>query len=193
MTGPPRLFVAVPLDDGARTAVEAIVRGVRATEPEGQRGVRWVRLDGLHLTLRFLGPTPEERVPELAEAIRVAATDGRPISLAISGAGAFPSSGRPRALWLGIVDGMDELARLAGRLDDALAGVGWDRETRPFRAHLTLARADGVRSGPAAVAALTDAARDVRIDAVADRLVLFESVTGGGPARYVARAEAALA
>jgi RNA 2',3'-cyclic 3'-phosphodiesterase len=186
-----RLFVAVPLDDGARAAVEAIVDRVRASEPAG-RGVRWVRLDGLHLTLRFLGPTSETRIAELHEVIHAAANAHGPIQLRISGSGAFPSSGRPRALWLGVEDERGGLSGLAGRLDDALAGAGWAREERPFRPHLTLARADGVRAGPATVAALAEAARDVAIDARVERIVLFESVTGGGPARYVSRAEAAL-
>ena len=61
MNEEPRLFVAVPLDEEARSAVVDLVERIRATEPEG-RGVRWVRLDGLHITLRFLGPTPELRV-----------------------------------------------------------------------------------------------------------------------------------
>ena len=191
MTEEPRLFVAAPLDEGARAAVEAVVDGVRSQEPEG-RGVRWVRLEGLHITLRFLGPTPEPRVEQLAEAVRVAGAGASPIRATITGAGSFPSTGRPRTLWLGLTDGADDLARLAGRLDDALADRGWERERRPFRAHLTLARADGVRAGAATAAALAEAASQVAIEAALDRLVLFESVTGSGRARYVSRADVPL-
>jgi 2'-5' RNA ligase len=154
--------------------------------------VRWVRLDGLHLTLRFLGPTPESRVTALAEAIRGAAAETGQIGLRIAGAGAFPSRGRPRALWLGIADGTERLGALAGRVEDALELAGWQREERPFRPHLTLARADGVRSGPDAVAALAAAVGDTSIEAHLDRIVLFESITGSGPARYEPRAEAPL-
>jgi len=188
----PRLFVAAPLDEAARAAVEALVERVRAAEPEG-RGVRWVRLDGLHLTLRFLGPTSEDRVPDLAAALADAARRAPPmIELRIAGGGAFPSRARPRTLWLAITAGEAALAALAVAVDDALAAAGWPRETRPFRAHLTLARADGVRRGPTTAAALMDAAANLAIDATVDRIVLFESITGGGPARYVARAEASL-
>ncbi len=185
----PRLFIAAPLDDAARDAVEAVVAPVRAGEPEG-RGVRWVRFEGLHVTLRFLGPTPESRVAGLADAIRTTATGETPMTIRISGAGAFPPHGRPRTLWLAMTDGVDRLTGVASRLDDALAEVGWARETRPFRAHLTLARADGVRAGPATAAALRQAAADIAIDAVLDRIVLFESITGSGRARYLPRAEA---
>jgi 2'-5' RNA ligase len=191
LTDEPRLFVAVPLTEEASKAVAAVVERIRAGEPEG-RGVRWVRLDGLHLTLRFLGPTSETRVPDLAAAVAAVARDTPPFTVTIRGAGSFPPTGRPRTIWLDVRDGVEDLERLAKSLDDHLAKVGWERERRPFRAHLTLARADGVRAGPATVAALTEAAADLAIESPIDRVILFESITGTGRARYVERAEAAL-
>jgi RNA 2',3'-cyclic 3'-phosphodiesterase len=185
----PRLFVAVPLTDEATAAVADVVERIRATEPEG-RGVRWVRLEGLHLTLRFLGPTPEGRVAELADAVEAVAQGVEPFTITIRGAGAFPPAGRPRTIWLDIRDGVEKLEEMAVRLDERLAGLGWERERRPFQAHLTLARADGVRAGPATVAALTAAAADLAIESRIDRLILFESITGSGRARYVERAAA---
>ena len=191
MTDEPRLFVAVPLSEEASRMVAGVVDGIRGGEPEG-RGVRWVRLDGLHLTLRFLGPTPEPRVPDLAAAVAAMARDGAPFTVTIRGAGSFPPTGRPRTIWLDVRDGADELEALATRLDDHLFEAGWERERRPFRAHLTLARADGVRAGPATVAALTAAAADLAIQSPIDRVILYESITGTGRARYVERAEAPL-
>ena len=191
MNDDPRLFIAVPLTDAATAAVAAVVESIRVGEPEG-RGVRWVRLDGLHLTLRFLGPTPEPRVPDLAAAVASVAHDAEPFTITIRGAGSFPPTGRPRTIWLDIRDGVESLEGLAARLDDRLAGAGWERERRPFRAHLTLARADGVRSGPATVAALTAAAADLAIESTIDRMVLFESITGSGRARYLERAATSL-
>jgi RNA 2',3'-cyclic 3'-phosphodiesterase len=191
LTEEPRLFVAVPLAEDARARVADLVDTIRAGEPAG-RGVRWVRLDGLHLTLRFLGPTPDSRIAALETALTNAAGAASPFSIEISGADAFPPVGRPRTLWLDVATGVAELAALAGRLDDELAAAGWDRERRPFRAHLTLARADGVRAGPATVAALKDAASAISIGSPIDRLVLYESITGDGRARYVERAAAPL-
>ena len=191
MSDEPRLFVAAPLSEPARAAVADVVERIRAGEPEG-RGVRWVRLDGLHITLRFLGPTAESRVADVAAAVAEAATGVEPFAIRIAGADAFPPVGRPRTLWLDLDRGVDELANLAARLDDALAGGGWERERRPFRAHLTLARADGVRAGPATVAALREAAAELAIESPIERIVLFESITGSGRARYVDRAAAAL-
>lgn len=191
MNEDPRLFVAVPLSEPARLAVADVVERIRAGEPEG-RGVRWVRLDGLHITLRFLGPTPEARAADVAAAVSATAAGIAPFAVRIAGADAFPPTGRPRTLWLDLDRGVEDLSALAARLDDALAGAGWERERRPFRAHLTLARADGVRAGPATVAALREAASTLAIELPIDRIVLFESITGSGRARYVERAAADL-
>jgi 2'-5' RNA ligase len=179
-----RLFVAVPLAEEVNSVVRRLVDDVRRDEPPG-RGVRWVRLDGLHVTLRFLGPTSTDRIEPIAAAVRRTAIGSEPFATAVAGAGAFPSSGRPRTLWLGIDDTGDAMAGLARRLDDELQGLGWERQDRPFRPHLTLARADGVRAGPASAAALRAAAEGLRLESPVDRIVLFESLTGGGPARYV--------
>jgi 2'-5' RNA ligase len=180
-----RVFVAAPLPDAAASAVAELVERVRAGGVPGNgRDVRWVRLDGLHLTLRFLGPTSEERVEAAREAVRVAAASGQPFDLTLGGAGTFPTGGRPRALWLGVRDGTDELGRLAAEVEQALVAKGWPPETRRFRAHLTLARADGVPAGARIGARLEAAAADLRVALQIIEIGLFESLTGGGPARY---------
>lgn len=162
-----------------------MVERVRAVGvPGGGRDVRWVRLDGLHLTLRFLGPTLEDRIQAIRDAVRAAGATTHPFDVVIGGAGRFPPSGRPRALWLGVPDGAESLAGLAGEVDRALAGAGWPAETRPFRAHLTLARADGVVAGSSIGTHLMEEASAMRIRARLERIGLFESLTGGGPARY---------
>jgi 2'-5' RNA ligase len=187
-----RLFVAVPIPEAARDAIIAIVATVQAAANPEARDVRWVRLDGLHLTLRFLGPTPEEDVAGIAAAVDRTAARLRPFDVVVDGAGAFPSVERPRALWLGVGEGSAALAEAAATLDDELAPIGWERTDRPFRAHLTLARSDGVRAGPAVARRLIDAARTVHTPFRADSLVLFESLSGGGPSRYVPLHEAPL-
>jgi 2'-5' RNA ligase len=187
-----RLFVAIPIPSPVRDAVTALVDRVRSAADPDARDVRWVRLDGLHLTLRFLGPTEEENVAGVAAAVDQTARRVRPFEVVIAGGGAFPSVSRPRALWLGVAEGVSELAAAAVALDDALAEAGWSRDERPYRPHLTLARSDGVRSGPAAARRLIEAAAAVREPFRAESLVLFESISGGGPARYVPLHEASL-
>jgi RNA 2',3'-cyclic 3'-phosphodiesterase len=194
--GHPRLFVATPLDEAARGAVVGLVDDVRgiaegaAREPRSE--VRWVRMDGLHVTLRFLGATDPARVSDVIAMLDDVASSAQSFRVTIAGAGAFPSPARPRTLWLGVRDGQVEMARIAERFDQALTAAGWPHDDRPFRAHLTLARADGRREGPFVARTLIKRAEAFEAAFVADRLVLFESLTGGGPARYVAVHEAPL-
>lgn len=182
-----RLFVGVPLPADAAAEITELVEGVRALPlPAGARDVRWVRLDGLHLTLRFLGPTSAERVEPTVAAVAAAAraADG-PIAIELSGAGTFPPGRRPRTLWIGISGGADGLATLAERTEATLVEAGWEPDGRPFRPHLTLARSDGVGVGPLVADRLASAMGGRRIGCVIDTLGLFESITGGGPARYL--------
>jgi 2'-5' RNA ligase len=180
-----RIFVAVPLPSDARDAVAGLVDRVRsAGVPGGGRDVRWVRLDGLHLTLRFIGPTPDARIPDAADAVRTAGASTEPFDLAIGGAGVFPVHGRPRALWLGLRTGEASLTDLAATVDEALASAGWTFEPKPFTAHLTLARSDGIPAAASIGQHLAAEAAEMDVPFRAERVGLFESVTGGGPARY---------
>ncbi len=188
-----RIFVAAPVATDVREAIEALVASVRAAADPNQREVRWIRLDGLHVTLRFIGPTLEPQIPAALEAVQSAAREASPFVVALDGAGAFPDHQRPRALWLGLGAGVSELTDLTASLDRELADRGWPPDARPFRPHLTLARSDGVASGAPTVERLIEAAGALKAAWTVDRIVLFESVTGGGPARYVPIGEAPLA
>jgi 2'-5' RNA ligase len=182
-----RLFVAVPLDDTAVATVVALVDRIRADrerDAPGERDVRWVRMDGLHLTLRFLGPTPEADVSTVAEAVRRASEGQHAFEIRIDGGGAFPNPRRPRTLWLALTAGTSELAALAGAVDRELVAAGWPASERPFRAHLTVARSDGIAAGADVARRLADGAAGLDLPSAADRLVLFESITGRGPASY---------
>jgi 2'-5' RNA ligase len=187
-----RLFIAVSVPPDVRAAVAAVVEAAQRRS-DGSRAVRWVLADGLHLTLRFLGATPPDRVELGADAVREAAASVRPFDVALGGAGAFPRDDGPRALWLGIAEGAVELGALTRAIDASLVRRGWPAEPRPFRAHLTLARSDDPVAGRAALAAL----RDVRATPVPGlarpwrprEVVLFESHLGRGPARYEVVAE----
>lgn len=182
----PRLFVAVPVPADVGLEVGRVVAEARAALGDDARRIRWVQLEGLHVTLRFLGPTPAARVPAVAAALDRSAA-GRPaFEVRLAGAGAFPAAERPRALWLGIRQGADALSALAAALESELREAGWAVDTRPFRPHLTIARTDGVRAGPAAAAALLGAAADLDAGFTADAVILYRSHLGSGPARYEA-------
>ncbi len=187
-----RIFIAVPIPAATCGTVADLVERVRSGADPAARDVRWVRLEGLHLTLRFLGPTLEDRLGGVIDAVDRVAAAHEPFPVEILGAGAFPAIGRPRALWLGIARGAAELAAVAAGLDDALVPHGWPRGDRPYRPHLTLARSDGVRAGPRVAARLLEAADDFSEEFEATSLTLFESVSGDGRAQYVPLHEATI-
>jgi 2'-5' RNA ligase len=191
--GSPRLFVAVPLPPDAAASCRSVVEAVR-DGPAG-RAPRWVELSGLHLTLRFLGPTRSALVPAVADAVRTAVVGRRAFEVELSGAGAFPTAARPRALWLAIASGADRLDELARALDGPLEPLGWSPDGRSYRPHLTVARTDAAShaDGQAAAWALEEAARDWRTSFVADRVTLFRSHLGRGPSKYEPLLEVPLA
>jgi 2'-5' RNA ligase len=180
-----RVFVAIPLPEAAMSDVAAVVDVVRSAADPEVRDVRWVRLDGLHLTLRFIGQVDDAGLRDVGDATERAAARIAPFEVAIEGAGAFPSVARPRALWLDVTEGGNELAAAAAAVDDELAAAGLERSGREYRAHLTVARADGIRAGPDVARRLIDEASGRRTAFPAKELVLFETIQGGGPARYV--------
>ncbi len=193
--GERRLFIAVPLGDQARLAVARLMGGLGAPAEGGRNPdpaappaarLRWVRSANLHLTLRFLGATPPAALPALEGAVARTASRLAPFEARLAGAGAFPSPARPRAVFLRVTDGAAPLGALAAALAAELAAAGWPPGERPFEAHLTLARSDGVAGASQAVAALSAAAVSLDAAWLVDRVVLFESLIGGGPARYVA-------
>jgi 2'-5' RNA ligase len=192
--GTSRLFVAVPVADDVRAAVGNLMAQLAGPEASIEQRApgqpRWVRVEGLHLTLRFLGATPDVRQADLAEAVATVASGAAPFGVTLSGGGAFPDARSPRVLWIGIVEGAPELNLLAGRLNGALERLGWAADDRPFQAHLTLARTDGVAGADQAATRLIDAARDLRLSWTPDRLVLYKSVLGRGPSRYEIVSEA---
>jgi len=108
--------------------------------------------------MKFLGRIDETQVPSVIAALHTAAAGHRAFELEIAALGAFPSPIRPRVLWAGVAEGGGSLAALAVAIDDALARLGFPRETRPFAGHVTLARVREPRRAPALAEALATAA-----------------------------------
>ena len=137
MSGSVRTFVAVEPPAGLRSALA----GVPATASlPAAASVRWTPPENLHLTLRFLGDTPEEQLAPLADALDAIAAGAPSFELELGGAGAYPEARAARVLWIGLVDAERKLRRLRNQVEAAVRGLGWKREGRPFQPHLTLAR-----------------------------------------------------
>jgi 2'-5' RNA ligase len=178
---PWRLFVAVPLTDALRADLARAVDAWRA-RPEAE-ALRWTDPAGWHLTLAFLGAARATRLPSLAAALERVAGVEPPFTLSTGGVGGFPTVRRARVAWYGVADPERRMARLAAAVRREL-GV----ETGPFRGHLTLARAREVHGVDLAGWLRPEEAPDGMLPV--DRLVLYRSHLGHGPARYEAVAEA---
>jgi RNA 2',3'-cyclic 3'-phosphodiesterase len=182
--GPFRLFVAVPLPPAPLAACRSLLAAARAGQMA--HGIRWVRTENLHLTLRFLGATQSDALPSVERALARAAPNEGAFTVRLGGAGSFPAGRRPRALWIGIEQGADRLASLARAVDQALAPIGIPAEGRPFRPHLTVARTDAGSHADAtgAADALRDAAAGWSASFEVARIVLYRSHLSAGPPRY---------
>jgi 2'-5' RNA ligase len=174
-----RLFVAAEVPDDVRGRLAGCQKRLR----DLPLPLRWTRPEGIHLTLFFLGETPEARLVEIGQAIGPVAGSAVPFSLEAHGVHAFPDHGRPRVLVFGLRGDLEAAARLKHGLDEALKALGFVPDDRPFRPHLTLARSRDGRAGdwkpPLAREQEAEGGRfDVR------RFVLFESLLGPGGSQY---------
>lgn len=108
--------------------------------------IRWVRPEGIHLTLKFFGDIPEDDVGKIAATVETAAEKEMPFSFAVGGVGFFPNPHRPRILWLGMNGDVERLGVFQKGLEQALVRIGFPCEERPFRPHLTLGRIRAVKA-----------------------------------------------
>jgi RNA 2',3'-cyclic 3'-phosphodiesterase len=129
-----RLFVALDIPAEVRRAIGEMIARLR----DVARGARWVRAEGVHVTLKFIGEMPAERVATVEAELRGASV-AAPVEAKFRGAGFFPNDRHPRVFWAG-VEASPNLAELAGSVDARLSKLGIAAEAREFRAHLTLAR-----------------------------------------------------
>lgn len=179
-----RLFFALELPLEIREAATAHAARLRRESPAARAS--WPRPENLHLTLKFLGEVEAIRLDALHYAGANAAAWLAPFPLTIQGTGTFPTRDAARVLWLGVRDDANQLARLQFRLDLEGAHVGFPRESKPFRPHLTLARVrptNDVKS----VATLSEAHRRTPFGPYTfqvSELALMRSELGPGGPRY---------
>jgi RNA 2',3'-cyclic 3'-phosphodiesterase len=132
-----RLFVAVELSSKAQAAVSGVITQILKSE---LKNLRAVRPETVHLTLKFLGDVPPDRIDELVEGLRPVARAHAPFALNLSGAGVFPNPKKARVLWLGIDGDRKSLGELHRGIEGGIAALGFARDRKPFNPHLTVAR-----------------------------------------------------
>jgi len=171
-----RAFFAIELDASARLAAAQVASELRA-RPGGD-GVRWVRPENLHVTLRFLGEIAPERVAPLAACVREQTAALAPFGLRLGALTSLPPNRRARVVVLELAPG-EPLAALAAAVERGVVAAGCAPEPRAFRAHLTLGR---VREGAAPPSLAAPAVPPAGFDVT--EAVLFASELHPSGSRY---------
>lgn len=145
-----RLFIAIEIPESTRAAYSALLEEFRDIAPRA----KWVRAENLHVTLKFLGETPAEKLSAVQNAL-AAIRSPEPVQLEFRGLGFFPTEKRPRVFWAGM-EASANLKSLAADIDQAAHRLGFPLEERPFTPHLTLARFDPPGIAPKLLQAIRD-------------------------------------
>jgi 2'-5' RNA ligase len=128
-----RLFIALDIPAEIRSRLMEYMERARALAPEA----RWARVEGLHVTLKFIGHVDDAAVEKIKNALRP--IQAPPFEVKFTGVGFFPNANAARVFWAAVESG-DGLPRLASTIDAAMEKLGIARESKPYHPHLTLAR-----------------------------------------------------
>jgi len=139
-----RSFVAVNLSPEVRTTLASIEERLKERQ---HRFVKWVEPESIHMTLKFLGNVPQDRIPAIATAIGTVVEPLTEFSLRLESLGAFPNWQRPQVVWVGVGGELDRLEMIQEHIEEALCALGFPRERRRFSPHLTLGRIRDQASG----------------------------------------------
>jgi len=174
-----RLFIALPLP---REIEEELGRIIFILKQKGGGGrIKWVAPKNIHMTVRFLGDTDDDKSPAIKEAIQRVASRHRVVESIVDTLGAFPDLKRPRVFWAGLSGGIEILDSIAGDMEEEMRRLGFPREDKKFKPHLTLGRVKesyGLDDLAGYIRNYQVAAKPFRLD----KLVLFKSIlTPQGP------------
>lgn len=133
-----RSFIAIELDQALLDGLINVQDELRANEWADD--VRWVRPEGIHLTLQFLGDVPAGRIQAISDGMTKAVAGIPPFTITAEGLGVFPNWRRPRVIWVGVGGETTPLHRLQEQIEKAMAELGFEPEGRPFHPHFTLGR-----------------------------------------------------
>jgi len=133
-----RSFVAIELPTTTRTALQDVAERLRRQAPPDS--VRWTRVEGIHLTLQFLGDVAEANLPHIKAALAEVGRRHTPFTFTVGGVGCFPNLRRPGVVWVGVQEESGALAALQRAVEKSLKPLGFEAERRAFHPHLTLGR-----------------------------------------------------
>jgi len=174
-----RAFIAIDLPENIRSTLGRKQSVFRSASPDA----RWTQLEGTHLTLKFLAEISDRKVREVSESLKKLGPL-EPFAVRVKGFGFFPNGRHPRVFWVGIETSAN-LIRLAEQVDAAMEGIGFAREDRAFRPHLTLARFREPQAQPALQAAVSREGEQDLGSFEVSQFFLFESKLSPQGAQYL--------
>jgi 2'-5' RNA ligase len=177
-----RVFVALDIPEDVRAAISALIARLRPV----CRAARWVRIEGAHVTLKFVGEVKSDEIEPIRSSLSRIRIPGT-IELKFRNVGFFPNERRPRVFWAGIEAGA-ELGALAAAIETSLEPLGIAKEERAFSPHLTLARLDSLHGPGSALDRLREAISTAGPlefgSAIASEFHLYQSILKPGGAEY---------
>ncbi len=172
-----RLFIAFSLPNEIRNELGSIIEALRSEND----GIKWVRPENIHLTLRFIGDTKQELIKDISNCIDASIQNEQNFDMSLDRLGAFPNLNRPRTIWAAPSGDIDRMRRIVERLEKNLQSLGIEEERKNFKPHLTLGR---VRN-PASNQRLTNNIETFKhrpLPFTLDNVILYQStLTPKGP------------
>ena len=166
-----RTFIAIEIDPPHKQKLTNLISTLKQSDSE----VKWVNGTQMHLTLKFLGNIEETKVQEISDALTSIANSTREFTITLSNIGTFPNVKRPRVIWIGIDKGKNELKLLAGQIETELEKLGFPKETRDFKSHLTLGRVRSPKNLKNLTKLLTEVSFQSESAIKINKLILFQS------------------
>ena len=166
-----RTFIALELPP----AVISLLHKVQQDLKRMNIRARWARPENIHITLKFLGDINPGDIDKIGAAMTAAAIEFPPVTLTVRGIGVFPGIKRPRVIWVGLGGDIRSLLSLQSRLEQELAGAGFPKDKRSFKAHLTLGRIKQ-SAGPAVIRRMISQHATLNSDDfTCNQVILFKS------------------
>jgi 2'-5' RNA ligase len=131
-----RAFIAIEIPKEIKSRIDSQTAALRRA---AGRSVRWVTINNIHLTLKFLGEISESNIEILKQALETEAGRARSFEIEVKGLGAFPNPRRPRVIWVGL-EAPPHLAALQHNIDAATSRIGYPGDEKAFSPHLTIGR-----------------------------------------------------
>jgi 2'-5' RNA ligase len=137
-----RTFIAVELSDGIKREIGRVISELKRSG----ENIKWVKPGNMHITLKFLGNVKEEKIPQINNKLIAVSKEFGAFDINIHETGVFPGWRNPRVLWAGIDSGKERLKSLSERIEAGMMDIGFEKEKREFKAHLTIGRVKHIKN-----------------------------------------------